>query len=191
MKHRGFMNLQKWLVKDSRYLIQDRWVTLRADTCETGNGLVVDSYYVLEESDWVHAVVFDSQNRILVLRQYRHGSQTICAELPGGAVEKSDASPLAAAKRELMEETGCVAENYEPLISVYANPGRQDNRVHGFIGVNAEQVNAPSLDETEEIVFDFVNIDSLFRLIDSGEFSQSLHISSVFLALRKKGILHI
>ena len=185
------MALQKWKITSSKYLIQDRWISLRADRCETASGLVVDPYYVMEEADWAHVVAFDDRDRILILRQYRHGSRTICAELPAGAIDESDSSPLAAVQRELMEETGCIAEKYEPLGSAYANPGRQNNRVYSFIGYKVKQIAEPDLDETEEIDFEFMNLQSLFQLIDSGEFSQSIHISSLFLALRKRGIMHV
>ena len=185
------MNLKKWRIKESKYLIQDQWITLRADRCETSDGVEINPYYVMEESDWAHVVVFDTQNRILIVWQYRHGSGTICAELPAGAVDASDASPLEAARRELLEETGCTAENYESLGAVFANPGRQNNRVHCFMGYDAKPVTSPELEVTEEIEFEFININTLFQLIDAGDFSQSLHISSVFLALRKRGLLNI
>lgn len=185
------MALQKWQIQKSKYLVRDQWVTFRADTCVTANGLMVDPYYVLEEADWAHVVAFDDQDRILILRQYRHGSGTICAELPAGAIDETDTSPLAAAQRELKEETGCTAEKYEQLGSAFANPGRQNNRVYSYIAYHAKQVTDPKLDETEEIEFEFLTLQELFQLIDSGEFSQSLHISSLFLALRKRGMLNL
>lgn len=179
------MSIKKWRTIHSSYIVQDKWLTLRADRCKTADGMVIDPYYVIEESGWVNIVALDSNQRILILRQYRQGSGAICSELPAGAIDKYDASPLVAAKRELMEETGCMSEQYVALESVFANPGRQNNLVHGFIAFNTRCVCAPTPDKTEDIDFEFVDLDMLLELIDSGQFAQSLHITTLFLAFRK------
>jgi ADP-ribose diphosphatase len=183
------MSLKPWKILTTRYLVKDRWLTLRADKCENAEGLIIDPFYILEKNDWVHVVGFDSEDRILIVRQYRHGARKICAEIPCGVIDDEDTSPLEAIKRELLEETGCVADEIEPLGSVYANPARMTNRVHSFMAQRVRQVAEQQLDEMEDIEFEFVDIKTLMELIDSGEFSQSLHISSVFLALRRKGLL--
>jgi 8-oxo-dGDP phosphatase len=98
-----------WKTLSSRYIVRDRWMTLRADRCETGAGVVLDPYYVQEPEDWVQVVAFDSQDRVLLIRRYRHGAGLISTELPCGVVERGETPALAAA-RELLEETGCAAE---------------------------------------------------------------------------------
>ncbi len=183
------MTIAPWKILKSKYLVRDRWLTLRADTCETAAGVRIDPFYILEKNDWAHVVGFDEKDRILIVKQYRHGSQTICAEVPCGVIDASDASPMEAAERELLEETGCVAERIEELGVFYANPARQTNRVHSFIALGIKQVADQKLDATEEIEFEFVDVKTLLALIDSGEFAQSLHVSSVLLALRKRGLL--
>ena len=65
-------NMEPWKTMKSKYLLRDRWLTLRADTCETPDGVTVDPYYVLEYPDWVHIVALDSDGRVLITRQYRH-----------------------------------------------------------------------------------------------------------------------
>ena len=182
--------LKPWKILKSKYLHKDRWLTLRADTCETDTGTTIDPFYILEKNDWAHVVGFDDQDRVLIVRQYRHGSQTICAEVPCGVIDSTDSSPLEAIKRELLEETGCEAERFESLGEYYANPARQTNKVFSYIAYNVKQVAAQKLDETEAIEFEFVDLPTLAKLIDSGEFSQSLHISSVLLALRKRNMLN-
>jgi len=185
------MSIKPWKILRSKYLVQDQWLTLRADTCLTEDGVEVDPFYIFEKQDWAHVMAFDNEGRVLIVRQYRHGSKKVCAELPSGVVDNSDLSPLDAAKRELLEETGCVAEGYEPIKSVYANPARQTNWVHCFVAYNARKIAEPDLDATENIESEFVSLETLFRLIDSGEFSQSLHIASVYQALRKAGKLNL
>ena len=183
------MAIDIWKIKNSKYVIQDRWLTVRADTCETSKGLVVDPYYVLECKEWVHIVALEPAGRILVTKQYRHGSQTICVEIPCGEVEQSDASTVVAAKRELLEETGYCAGEFIEAGKVFANPARQNNRVHCFLALDAYKTQESNQDESEAIEYEFIELAKLFELIDNGQFSQALHISSIFLALRKHGLL--
>lgn len=185
------MSIRPWKILASKYIVQDRWLSLRADTCETVDGVRIDPFYIFEKRDWAHVMAFDDRGRLLIVRQYRHGSGTVVAELPCGVIDPEDASPLAAAKRELLEETGCVAENYRAVTPVFANPARQTNRVHCFLAQNARKVAEPTPDEAEEIESGFVTLDELFGLIDSGEFGQSLHIASVYQSLRLAGRLDV
>lgn len=100
------MTMAPWKIIESRYLIRDPWMVLRADRCVTASGVAVDPYYVQEPPDWAQIVAFGREDQILVARQYRHGAALICAEFPCGAVEPGE-TPEQAARRELLEETGC------------------------------------------------------------------------------------
>lgn len=108
------MAITPWKITNSRYLIRDPWMTLRADRCETASGVVLDPYYLLEPQDWVQIVAFDREDRLLIIRQYRHGAGLISAELPCGAIEPGE-TPDQAARRELLEETGCISDALERL----------------------------------------------------------------------------
>ena len=165
-------------------------MTLRADHCETARGVTVDPYYVQEPNDWVQIVAFDREDRILLISQYRHGAQVISTELPGGNIEPGE-TPAEAAQRELGEETGCAAETLLPLPTLSPNPACLSNKLHAFVALNTRQVQRQSLDKTEEIEFGFFTVADVLALIDEGAFLQSLHISSLFLALRMRRILVI
>jgi ADP-ribose pyrophosphatase len=180
--------ITRWKTLASHHVIRDRWMTLRADRCETGTGVLVEPYYVQEPEDWVQIVAFDVQDRILITRQYRQGAGLICTELPSGTVERGETAAQAA-MRELLEETGCTAETLEPLPVLSPNPARYSNRIHAFIGAGAQQVQEQRLDETEEIEFEFLTVNDVLALIDAGLFSQALHVASILLALRSRGML--
>jgi 8-oxo-dGTP pyrophosphatase MutT (NUDIX family) len=181
------MAITRWKTTASKYL-HDRWMSLRADRCETASGIVIAPYYVQEPADWVQIVAFDALDRILLTRQYRHGAGLISTEIPCGAIERGE-TPDQAAARELLEETGCTAQTLQPLPALSPNPARYSNRIHAFIAIDARQVQPQRLAETEEIEFVFRSVADVLALIDAGTFPQALHVASVFLALRRRGFI--
>jgi 8-oxo-dGTP pyrophosphatase MutT (NUDIX family) len=182
------MTIKPWKITHSRNVVCDRWLTLRADRCETAAGVVIEPYYVQAPEDWVQVVAFDAKDRILVTRQYRHGAGIICTELPCGVVEHGE-TPAQAAARELLEETGCASQAWTPLPVLSPNPARYSNHIHPFIATGTERIQAQHLDESEEIEFEFIGVNDLLSLIEAGSFSQALHIATVFLAFRRLGIV--
>ena len=174
--------MQHWKRLSTRDIIRDRFVQLRADRCETGTGQILDPYYVLEQPEWVHVLAFDEEDRVLLVRQYRYAADVFGFELPGGAADPGE-DLLTAARRELLEETGCTAENWRHVAAPCANSARQNNRVHCFIADHARIVAPQHLDHGEEIAFEFVSVPDLLELVRRGEVSQSMHIALIHLAL--------
>lgn len=182
------MAITPWKTIGSRYVVCDRWMTLRADRCETAIGVVLDPYYIQELEDWVQVVAFDHQDRILLTRQYRHGAGRVCLELPCGVVERGE-TPAQAASRELLEETGCTSELLLPLPVLSPNPARCSNRIHAFVATGTQRVQEQLLDETEQIEYEFLTVNEVLSLIDAGAFPSALHVASIFLTLRSRRIL--
>ena len=173
--------MKHWIRNDRRVVIKDRWLTLYADGCQLPNGHTLDPYYVIEERDWVHVVAIDSLGEVLVTRQYRYAANVVCTELPCGAVE-DDETPLAAANRELKEETGFEAQEWELLSVNYANPARQTNRIYCYIARDLNDSGTRALDVSEDISFEFQPIAEIKNMIQSGEFAQALHVASILMA---------
>ncbi|MGD9134201.1 MAG: NUDIX hydrolase, partial [Desulfobacterales bacterium] len=67
----------------------------------------------LHFSDWVLVLALTPQEKVVMVRQYRHGTEQVCLELPGGLVDPADDSPELSARRELLEETGYEANEIE------------------------------------------------------------------------------
>ena len=181
--------LSPWKIIKTKKLVEDKWLTLRADTCETERGIIVDPFYVVECSDWVEIVAFNDNEEILLIQQYRHGAGKISTEIPSGIMESEDASPIEAAKRELLEETGCSAERFEHVGWLHPNPARQNNKNHCILAMGTRVIQEPKPDLTEDIRFEFVPLKTLIELIEKGTFLQALHISSLFLALKHRGLI--
>lgn len=182
--------MNAWKKLSSRDIIRDRWVRLRADRCEIAPGKIIEPYYVLEESEWVHVVALDDQQRLLLVRQYRYGGDAFGYELPGGTTEPGE-DLLLATQRELREETGCVADNWRHVAAPFANPARQNNRIHCYLADHVRVVAAQSLDETEAMEVHFVPIPRVLEMMRSGEINQAIHVGLIYLALGELGLIQI
>jgi 8-oxo-dGTP pyrophosphatase MutT (NUDIX family) len=149
--------MKPWRTLESNVLVEDRWIRLTADRCLLPDGKVIEAYYVLHERDWVHVFAQDSGGAVLVVRQFRYAAAALCVELPGGVMEEGE-SPLATAKRELLEETGYAAREWISVGRMYANPARQTNSVHVYMARGLTHLAPQELDESEDIEFEFAPI---------------------------------
>jgi len=91
----------------------------------------------------------------------------------------------------LLEETGCTSDRFEHVGSLHPNPARQNNKNHCILAMGTRMVQEAKPDLTEDIRFEFVPLEKLIELIEKGVFFQALHISSLFLALKHRGLLQI
>ncbi|MGE5520370.1 MAG: NUDIX hydrolase [Candidatus Dadabacteria bacterium] len=174
----------KWKVLESEYLHKEPWLTVRKDKCELPNGKVVPSFYVNEYPDWVNALAFTKDGKVIMVRQYRHGIGEEGIELPGGVVDDGETWQHAM-ERELMEETGYQFEKLEYLGKISANPSTTNNLMHMFLATGGEKVAEQSLDHLEELEVDFITLDELKDLVKQNKIVQSLHVNCIMYALLK------
>ena len=178
------MEIEKWEKLGSRYLVQEKWATLRVDTCKLQNGTVKDDYYVLEYPDWVNAVAITKENKLILVRQYRHAADIISLEVPGGVID-GDESPETAVRRELLEETGYVFDTLEQLAVIYPNPATANNRTFIYLLTGGEKTSEQSLDEHEILNVEEYSITEVKAFLMNNEIAQSLHTTALFYGLMK------
>ncbi|MGE3540522.1 MAG: NUDIX hydrolase [Candidatus Tectimicrobiota bacterium] len=178
-----------WQLLRSTYLIQDRWLRLRADTCQLPDKRIIEPYYIMEYPAWVAVVALTREQHVVLVRQYRHGVQQTVLELPAGAVDASDASPLHTMQRELLEETGYASDTMLETGRVSANPATHTNLTYCYLATGARQVAEPRLDPTEHLETVLLPLPEVVRLASRGGLIQALHVSAVFFALHTLGRL--
>mgnify|MGYP000917003427 CR=1 FL=1 len=171
------MQPKRWTVVSSRLERAFRIFKLRTDrACSPLTGVHHD-FVVLESAPWVNVIALTSDRQVILIRQYRHGIRDVTLEIPGGLAEPAD-TPLAAAKRELLEETGCRAETWIDLGFVHPNPAIQDNRCHTFLALKVSRSAPQCLDEHEEIEVLARPLEEIPRLIRQGEISHALVVAA-------------
>lgn len=141
---------------------------------------------VLDTSDWVNVVALTPERRLVVVRQYRFGTAAITTEIPGGVIDRGEA-PEAAARRELLEETGYTAERWTALGAVEPNPAYQTNLCHHYLAEGARRTADQDLDPGEDIVVDTLTLAEARRAVRSGAIRHSLVISALSRVLDLSG----
>ncbi|WP_267423477.1 NUDIX hydrolase [Methylobacterium sp. GC_Met_2] len=176
------MTDRSWTVTASRYVLKDRWISVRADDCRTPSGTVVAPYYVIESSNAVHVLAFDETDRAILVRQYRHPYGGLTLELPGGRIDPGETDPLMAAARELREETGYGGGTFEAAAILSVDPPRIANRTH-FVVAHGVIPGKAAPDPSEEIEIVLIPRDELRALACRGDLVTAAHLGMILLAL--------
>jgi ADP-ribose pyrophosphatase len=177
-----------WKKLSSTYIHRGPWATLRSDRCEMPDGHIVEDYYVLEYSNWVNAVAITEDNKVLMVKQYRHAAEIVSLEIPGGVIDDGE-TPEQALRRELLEETGYQFDDFELLCTIYANPSTANNHTYCYLARGGKKVQEQHLDDQEEIVVETFTIPEVKKLLAENKIAQALHCTGLFYALMKLGEL--
>lgn len=180
----------KWKTLSSEYIFKDDWLYARKDRCIRPDGKIIDPYYVMEYPDWVTALALTKDEKVILVRQYRHALGEVCLELPGGCVDKTDKNFEEAIRREFLEETGCRFETAEYLGRTSANPSTNNNTLHMFLLQGGEKVQSQQLDGNEEIDVLIIDFEEFKKMLLENNFLQSMHVTTIFYALTRLKKLH-
>jgi 8-oxo-dGTP pyrophosphatase MutT (NUDIX family) len=111
-------------------------------------------------------------------------------EIPGGCVDPGDQNLQAAISRELKEETGYTFKEYTYLGKTSANPSTHNNWMHFFLATEGEKMGEQDLDHNEEIELVLLSLEEVKDLLQNQEVLQSMHVTALFYALNKLGVLN-
>lgn len=153
-----------WSVLKSDYLIKCKWLTVRKDHVRMPSGVEMDDFYIIESNDWVNVIAITNNNQIILEKQYRHGLGKVCIELPAGSVDDGE-TPLQAAKRELLEETGYSGGVWKPFGRYAPNASAMTNYSNTFIATGVSKLADAHLEPSENIEVLLASLDSLSDML--------------------------
>jgi 8-oxo-dGTP pyrophosphatase MutT (NUDIX family) len=172
--------IESWLKLSSKILGDYRVFQLRQDRSLSPRTGKEHDFYVLDTGDWINVVPLTREGKIVLIRQYRHGTEEVTLEIPGGMVDAADSSPRDSAERELLEETGYSADTFLHIGTVTPNPAILNNRCHTYLAINARPVGPPQLDGSEDIEFELIDQDTIPQLVESGQITHALVIAAFY-----------
>ena len=179
-----------WKTLSQKYVLQDRWIRVRADVGQMPSGQIIEPYYVLEYPNWANVTAITPEREIVLVRQYRHAYGEAILELPGGGVDAGEPE-MEAVQRELLEETGYVGDKWEEIARTSPNPANHNNLSISFLCLNAKRVAEQQLDTGEEIEVVLMPVEEVKQLLNENKIVQSMHVTSLFYAFRQLEQLHI
>jgi ADP-ribose pyrophosphatase len=169
--------IKPWKRIRSRRAQPFRVFSIRTDTTLSPRTGMEHDFYVIESVDWVNIIPLTDDHRVVMIRQYRHGSREVTLEIPGGLMDPGD-TPKKAAARELLEETGYQAERWTKIGVVNPNPAIFNNRCYTFLAQDVRKIAAPTPDQTEDIEVVLIPMKEIPGLILKGEIDHAMVIAA-------------
>lgn len=172
--------MQSWKREPKKVLANTPILDLVSYHSVSPDQKVQNDFFVVEMRDWANVVAITKDKKILFVKQYRHGINDICLELPGGIVEKTGEDRFwQTAQAELLEETGYTTKNWQRLGRVSGNPGFINNWCEFFVAEDVEKTHEQSLDPQERIEVVEYPIYEIPELIEKQVIHHSIMVAAL------------
>jgi 8-oxo-dGTP pyrophosphatase MutT (NUDIX family) len=179
-----------WQIVESHIVIDTPHLRLRRDEIELPSGKRIGSYYVRESRGFAVVFAVTPDERVVLVRQYKHGVARAVLELPAGGIDDGEDAE-ACARRELAEETGFVADApaLEHAGTFLHDPTGSTTRFHLFLARDVRRRVATTFDETEQIEVQLASYAELRAFVRDGTIDVGAHVASIYYMLDRLGRL--
>jgi len=178
--------MKPWKTLDKHTIYkQSPWLVVELHAVELPDGRVIPDWPWIKTPDYVNVVAVTEDDTFLCFRQTKYGIQGETLALIGGYLEPGEA-PLAAAQRELREETGCEAPVWIDLGHYLVDPNRGVATGHLYLARGARRVITPDSDDLEEQRLIYLTREELESALANGEFKVLAWAAAVTFALKQK-----
>jgi ADP-ribose diphosphatase len=174
---------QEWKTTNKRTVLQNgKFLTVEYHTVELPDGQIIDDWSWVITPDFINVVLIDTEGKFVLFRQTKYAIDGISLAPVGGYVEANE-NPLAAAKREVMEETGYEAQEWIDLGNYRVDANRGAGTAYAFLAIGAKKVAEPNADDLEEQELVLLNRAEVEQALFKGEFKVLPWTSLVALSL--------
>lgn len=175
-----------WETIKSEKIIDEFHVTVKKDEVRLPDGAVIEDFYTVTIPDASMIAAITVEGKILLKREFRYACGEEVIECPAGMFDKGENDPLKVAKRELLEETGYISDDWTYFGPTWESTSKLTNRMHLFMAKNCVHVSEQNLDEHEHLTVDKIDIKDAVDMVLSGKINAN---SSAHLILRVARIL--
>lgn len=172
--------VQPWPTKTTRPLARYPIFSIRTDSKTSPRTGADRDFYVIECSNWVNVIALTADQQLVMIQQYRHGTESVELEIPGGAIDPKDNSPVETAIRELREETGYEGKNARIIGAVRPNPAIMNNTCQTVLIEECERLHPCSLDSGEDIATELISLADVQSAVSNGRISHALVIVALY-----------
>ncbi|HXT38385.1 MAG TPA: NUDIX hydrolase [Candidatus Angelobacter sp.] len=172
--------IKPWEKTGSRPLGDFRIFSVRADRAVSPRTGQESEFFVIDCVDWVNVIAVTPDDHLVMVEQYRHGTNTVELEIPGGMIDGNDASPAVAGVRELREETGCSGENERIIGRIFPNPAIMSNSCYTVLVENCRLKHAVEFDHGEDLATRLVPVADIPRLIADGRIRHAIVVVALY-----------
>jgi 8-oxo-dGDP phosphatase len=172
---------ESWPVASTHELLRDWLLTVRTDKVRMPDNHFAERSVVTHPGA-VAVLALDDDQRVLMIRQYRHPVGRLLWEIPAGLRDADGESPLQTAQRELIEETGYRAREWHSLVDYFTSPGFSTERIRIYLARGLEKAEDPAHEREDEekfIVIDWLPLHDGVRLALAGKLHNSAAITGI------------
>ena len=181
--------LKPWKKISSQPVGDFRIFTIRSDRAISPRTQREHDFYVIDCVNWVNVIALTPDSQLVMLEQYRHGTDTVELEIPGGVMDAHEQSPVETGVRELREETGYQGEKARVLGKVFSNPAILTNTCHTVLIENCVPQHPVQWDSGEDLITRLVPVDEVPDLVAAEKIRHSLVVVALaHLDLWRRGL---
>jgi ADP-ribose pyrophosphatase len=172
--------IKPWKKVGSKLLGDFRIFKLRSDICVHPQTGKEHDFFVLDSVNWVNVIAVTPDQKLVMVRQYRFGSQTVELEIPGGMMDPGETDPVATAVRELREETGYAGEHARLLATIHSNPAILANKTFTVLIENCRRQHATEFDHAEDLATELIPVADIPKLVADEKIGHSLVVVALY-----------
>ena len=157
-----------------------RIFTLRSDRKISPRTQQEHDFFVIDSVNWVNVIAVTPAQELVMVEQYRHGSNTVELEIPGGMMDAEDPSPVATGIRELREETGYEGAKAQIIGEVFPNPAIMSNVCYVVLVENCACCHAVEFDHGEDLITRLAPVAQIPQMVAAGKIKHSLVVAALY-----------
>lgn len=170
----------KWTIKNQTAVFDSNIFKVQSFSCFHPGKSIEHDFHILIMPDWINIVALTEDDKFIMVRQHRLGTNEFTLETPAGLIEKAE-DPGAAAVRELMEETGYRPKNITLMKKLYANPAIMNNYIYFYLATGCSKIGKQNLDLVEDIEVNLYSKQEVRAMMQDGRINHSIIITALCL----------
>lgn len=180
--------MEQWKLRKSENIISNRWLTVRKDAVDLPNGTSIDDFYTVGIPDAAAIVAITPDLNIVLKREFKYATGEELIEVPAGMFEPDEHDGLSVAKRELLEETGYVSEDWTYFGDTVESSSKLSNRMHIYLARDCRKVADQKLDATEDVEVLVMSLKDAVEKVMSNEIKCNSSANGILKAARIFGL---